>query len=98
MKKIAVLVFVFLFTYVIEAQNTEKELVKNTEEAVKILADSTNMGWKTKGNFSFLFNQSNFNNWLSGGENNLSGNVSINHDFNYKKKDWTWDNKVLASY
>lgn len=54
--------------------------------------------WTKKGNFSLLFNQSNFNNWAAGGENNLSGNLGINYDFNYKKKDVTWDNKIIASY
>lgn len=54
--------------------------------------------WITKGNISLLFNQSNFNNWLAGGENNLSGNLGVNYDFNYKKDNWTWDNKIIASY
>ena len=45
-----------------------------------------------------LFNQSTFENWLAGGENNISGIVGVNYDFNYKKDDWTWDNKVIASY
>jgi len=54
--------------------------------------------WTTKGNLSLLFNQSNFNNWLPGGENNLSGNAGVNYDFNYKCVGWTWDNKVIASY
>lgn len=80
------------------AQNTEKELVKNTEDAVKLLADTTKTGWKTKGKVSLLFNQSNFNNWVAGGENNISGNLGVNYDFNWSKKDWTWDNKVLGSY
>jgi hypothetical protein len=54
--------------------------------------------WTQKGNFSLLFNQSNFNNWAAGGENNLSGNVGVNYDFNYKKNNVTWDNKIIASY
>jgi hypothetical protein len=54
--------------------------------------------WTTKGNISLLFNQSNFNNWLPGGENNLSGNVGVNYDFNYKNEGWTWDNKIISSY
>lgn len=54
--------------------------------------------WTKKGNASLLFNQSTFDNWLAGGENNIAGTVGINYDFNYKKKDWTWDNKVIASY
>lgn len=28
----------------------------------------------------------------------MSGNLGINYDFNYKKDDLSWDNKVLASY
>lgn len=54
--------------------------------------------WKTKGNASVLFNQSTFDNWLAGGENNISGTIGVNYDFNYKKDDWSWDNKVIASY
>ena len=54
--------------------------------------------WYTNGNASLLFNQSTFSNWVAGGENNISGTAGINYDFNYKKGDWTWDNKVLASY
>ena len=97
MKKILfLLAFVFSFSSM-KAQNTEKELAKKTEEAVKRLQDTT-FGWTKKGNITFLFNQSNFNNWVAGGENNISGNLGINYDFNYKKKDITWDNKVLASY
>lgn len=62
-------------------------------------ADNDTIGpWTKKGNATLLFNQSTFDNWLSGGENNISGTVGVNYDFNYKKDDWTWDNKVIASY
>nr|WP_299031235.1 DUF3078 domain-containing protein [uncultured Tenacibaculum sp.] len=54
--------------------------------------------WKRSGNISFLFNQSAFNNWLAGGTNNISGTIGLNYDFNYTKGDWTWDNKLIASY
>ena len=54
--------------------------------------------WHAGGNASILFNQSTFDNWLAGGENNISGNVSVNYDFNYLKEDWSWDNKIIASY
>jgi len=54
--------------------------------------------WKSKGNFSALFNQSTFDNWLAGGENNISGTVGLNYDINYSKKGWDWDNKIIASY
>lgn len=90
--------FVLLVNGVVQAQTSEKELIVNTEKTVKKTVDTTSNGWKTKGNLIFLFNQSNFNNWQAGGENNISGNLGINYDFNYKKDKITWDNKVIASY
>ena len=54
--------------------------------------------WKSKGNASLLFNQSNFSNWTGGGENNLSGNFGLNYGLEYAKDHWTWDNKLMASY
>lgn len=77
----------FLFSATLWSQDTTTTAVVDTTKA-----------WKTKGNFSLLLNQSSFSNWLAGGENNISGTVGINYDFNYKKDDWTWDNKILASY
>ncbi len=60
--------------------------------------DSPKEGWTTKGNLSFLFNQSTFSNWLAGGENNISGTLGLNYDFNYKKDNLIWDNKIISSY
>ncbi|MFK5958298.1 MAG: DUF3078 domain-containing protein [Lutibacter sp.] len=55
-------------------------------------------GWTTNGTISFIFNQSAFENWISGGENNLAGNLGVNYNFNYLKKEINWDNKITASY
>ncbi|NQY06165.1 MAG: DUF3078 domain-containing protein [Flavobacteriaceae bacterium] len=56
-------------------------------------------GWTRAGNISFLFNQSAFNaEWLGGGTSNIAGNLALSYDFNYKKGNWTWDNKILADY
>jgi len=70
----------------------------NAQEDSTATVTDTIKRWETKGNASLLFNQSTFDNWLAGGENNISGIVGVNYDFNYKKDDWTWDNKVIASY
>lgn len=67
------------------------------QEPTAAPADTTKT-WQTKGNASLLFNQSTFDNWLAGGENNISGTIGVNYDFNYKKDDISWDNKVIASY
>ena len=62
-------------------------------------ADNDTIGpWTKKGNASLLFNQSTFENWVAGGENNIAGNLGFNYDFNYKKGPWAWDNKIIASY
>ena len=54
--------------------------------------------WKIKGKFAFIFNQSSFSNWVSGGENTVAGNINVNYDFNYKKKDINWDTRLITSY
>ncbi|RZK09805.1 MAG: DUF3078 domain-containing protein [Flavobacterium sp.] len=84
MKKLAL----FLLTLSFTAVNAQEAETKT----------DTVSPWKSKGNASLLLNQSNFSNWAAGGENNLSGNIGINYDLNYKKDDWTWDNKLMASY
>lgn len=99
MRKLALLLFVLANLTFVQAQNSEKELIQNTEKAVKKINDTIEgEGWKTKGTVSLLLNQSSFNNWIAGGEDSFSGTLGINYDFNYKKNDVTWDNKVLASY
>jgi hypothetical protein len=90
MKKYLLLIIILGITAISQAQNSIKGESKIT--------DTITHRWKNKGNLSFLFNQSNFNNWIAGGENNMSGNLGINYDFNYKKNGIAWDNKVIASY
>ena len=98
MKKV-IFVFALAFAFTsVSAQVNEKELLKKTEEAVAKLKDEKSNGWVKKGTFTFLANQSSFTNWLGGGQSNISGNIGLNYDFNYKKDDWTWDNKVIAGY
>jgi len=87
MKKLTTLL---LCLFGIFASNAQQDSTAAVTDTIK--------RWETKGNASLLFNQSTFDNWLAGGENNISGIVGVNYDFNYKKDDWTWDNKVIASY
>lgn len=60
--------------------------------------DEKKSNWKKGGNITFLFNQSAFKNWQAGGINSIAGNLNLNYDFNYAKNDWTWDNKIIATY
>ena len=54
--------------------------------------------WKINGRFGFVFSQSSFSNWASGGENTIAGNLNVNYDFNYKKKNINWDTRLITSY
>ena len=87
MKKIIVLSLFFVGLFSAHAQDDVTPTPADTVKA-----------WKSKGNFSLLLNQSSFSNWQAGGENNISGTAGINYDLNYKKDNWSWDNKLIASY
>lgn len=82
MKKI-LLIGMMLTSQLFYAQETE------------VVSDST---WVKKGNIAILGSQSSFSQWQAGGSNNLAINGSLNYDINYKKGDWTWDNKFIAMY
>jgi len=55
-------------------------------------------GWTNIGKFTFLFNQSAFSNWASGGDNTVAGNATVNYTLNYKKEKFIWSNKLIATY
>ena len=55
-------------------------------------------GWEDIGKVTFLFNQSAFSNWASGGDNTIAGNATINYSLNYRKDKFIWNNKLIASY
>ncbi len=82
MKKL-VLVFLILLSNSIFTQEVKKDSVPV---------------WKIHGRFAFIFNQSSFSNWASGGENTIAGNLNINYDFNYKKNKVNWDTRIITSY
>lgn len=98
MKKLLLGVAFIASTAIIQAQSAEKDLIKKSEEAVKVLSDTTSNGWSKKGAITFLFNQSTFNNWLAGGESSLAGTLGFNYQFHYKNDNTTWDNRILANY
>ena len=84
MKKTILSFFFILVIVSVTAQETANDTVKL---------------WTKNGNISLLFNQTAFNNdWLGGGTSNLAGNLGLNYDFNYKKGDVVWDNKIIAAY
>ncbi len=55
-------------------------------------------GWTKSGNISFLLNQSAFDNWIAGGQGNVTGTLGLNYDFNLKKGNINWDNKLILAF
>lgn len=56
-------------------------------------------GWSSEGKFQLLFNQSAFNKeWSGGGTSSLAGNLTLDYELNYRKGNFSWDNKILANY
>ena len=85
MKKILLCLVIFGGVYTVSAQEEEKEEPQE--------------GWTKEGKISLIFNQSAFNDeWTGGGTSNIAGNLMFNYDFNYRRGDITWDNKLLVDY
>lgn len=55
MRAIVITLFLLYSVAEVQAQNTEKELIKNTEAAVKNINDTLPNGWRKKGNIAFLW-------------------------------------------
>lgn len=54
--------------------------------------------WKIHGQNTLLLNQSSFSNWAAGGVNSFALNLLLDYDFDYKKENWSWDNKGIIGY
>ena len=82
--------FILFITLLTQFHNlyAQEPTTENTEKSV----------WTKGGTFTFLLNQSAFENWIAGGVSNVSGTVGVNYDFNYLKDIWSWDNKIIASF
>lgn len=75
-----------------------KKQIDSINRREKIWAELDRKSWSGEGRFTFLFNQSAYSNWISGGENAVAANVVVNYDFNYKEGNWKWDNKIISSF
>jgi len=61
-------------------------------------ASDTTEGWKVKGTFGIGFSQVSLTNWVAGGENSVSGNISLRVGADYKMGKHSWTNFLLTSY
>lgn len=56
-------------------------------------------GWSKEGKVQLLFNQSAFNKeWTGGGTSSIAGNLILDYEMNYRKDNFTWDNRLLANF
>lgn len=84
MKRILLSAFI-LFGFFANAQEQEEE--------------APPQGWTSEGKFQILFNQSAFNKeWSGGGTSSMAGNLILDYNLNYRKDDFTWDNRIIANY
>ncbi|MFL2587158.1 MAG: DUF3078 domain-containing protein [Flavobacteriaceae bacterium] len=58
----------------------------------------SNEDWRRGGKATFLFNQSAFSEWASGGQNSISLSFHTDYDLSYKKNGWNWDTKFLGDF
>jgi len=84
MKKIGLILFMFLVS-VSHSQKKKQDTVPQPK-------------WKVSGRLNFIFNQSSFSNWASGGQNTVAGNMNLNYDFNYKQENINWDTRIITGY
>ncbi len=61
-------------------------------------AQTETSNWTKSGKASLLFNQATFNNWVLGGDDNVTLNFLADYSLNYKKDVWTWDTTFLVDY
>lgn len=96
MKPLIYFLFLILLT---DGINAQQDIV---QDSLTIDTLKLNLEQKKKFKFSgvthFTFNQAYFENWVSGGENAMTGLFSIDYNINYKGiEGWVWDNKIMLS-
>jgi hypothetical protein len=68
------------------------------EKQMKTLATAADSGWTSGGNMTFTSNLNYLNQWASGGQSSVAGNILLNYMINYRKGNSAWDNNIIAGY
>ncbi|MEI6864942.1 DUF3078 domain-containing protein [Flavicella sp.] len=92
MKQILFIILLLLFSFNISA-NVEKDSLAPKQK--KIVKSSQ---WAFKKTLGLLMTQTAFVNWSAGGLNSISGTMTVNLEFNYKKDRLFWTNQLKSSY
>ena len=89
----------FLLTVLFLTSNLIAQQPADGQEVDILKIDNKNENkFKFFGLTQFNFNQAYFENWVSGGENSMTGLLSVNYNINYLgEKGWVWDNNLMLS-
>lgn len=78
-----------------KAQITE---VNKEINRIQIAFPDSAQGWQRTTNAQLLLNQTLYENWQSGGVNNIELKAKIQGNFNYKNENLIWDNRIVMDY
>ncbi|HCZ10010.1 MAG TPA: hypothetical protein DHV04_04145 [Flavobacteriaceae bacterium] len=96
MKILKLFMVIFVFFSGLNAQQ-EKEIDSLKADTLNLL-NQEKKNFKFFGVTQFTFNQAYFENWVSGGENSVTGLLTVDYNINYlDKKKWVWDNNIMLS-
>ena len=96
MKTFFYLLVVSLSLNLINAQQNQP-IDSISTDSLNAFAEEQNK-FKFFGLTQFTFNQAYFENWVSGGENSMTGLFSLDYNINYlSEKGWIWDNSLMLS-
>ena len=89
----------FLLTVLFLTSNLIAQQSADGQEVDTLKIDNKNENkFKFFGLTQFNFNQAYFENWVSGGENSMTGLLSVDYNINYLgEKGWVWDNNLMLS-
>ena len=89
----------FLLTVIFLTSNLIAQQPAYGQEVDTLKIDNKNENkFKFFGLTQFNFNQAYFENWVSGGENSMTGLLSVDYNINYLgEKGWVWDNNLMLS-
>jgi Protein of unknown function (DUF3078). len=95
MKKAKLLLLVTIFGFINTLSAQEKGTVdKLAAYAVK----DTLTGWKTSGLVGLAFGQTSLTNWTAGGDNTITGDLTVNLTANFLNDKWFWDNNLMGEF
>lgn len=95
MKKKVLLLFVLTIGFFGLTNAQDKATV---DKLAAYAQTDTLKGWKTSGLIGITFGQTQLENWQAGGDNTVTGDLTVNLTANYLKGKWFWDNNLMAEF